>query len=147
RIQKQLHEDMKYTAYSGVQVQRDLTKRYGDASVSAPVVFACNLGTPLVNEGFKETLGDFSYMISQTPQVWNDFQSYEDENGVQLTWDSVDALFPETMVDDMIKSFETLLHQLTEKGWYQRFDLLPESRRKALVEMCRTGVPEKPQCL
>lgn len=103
RIQKQLHEDMKYTVYSGVQVQRDLTKRYGDASVSAPVVFACNLGTPLVNEGFKETLGDFSYMISQTPQVWNDFQSYEDENGVQLTWDSVDALFPETMVDDMIK--------------------------------------------
>lgn len=147
RIQKQLHEDMKYTVYSGVQVQRDLTKRYGDASVSAPVVFACNLGTPLVNEGFKETLGDFSYMISQTPQVWNDFQSYEDENGVQLTWDSVDALFPETMVDDMIKSFETLLHQLTEKGWDQRFDLLPESRRKALVEMCRTGVPENPQCL
>ncbi|CUO17593.1 Phenyloxazoline synthase MbtB [[Eubacterium] contortum] len=147
RIQKQLHEDMKYTAYSGVQVQRDLTKRYGDASASAPVVFACNLGTPLVNERFKETLGTFSYMISQTPQVWNDFQSYEDEDGVQLTWDSVDALFPESMVDDMMKSFETLLHQLTEKSWNQRFDLLPESRREALEEMCRTGVPENPQCL
>lgn len=147
RIQKQLHEDMKHTAYSGVQVQRDLTKRYGDASASAPVVFACNLGAPLVDEGFKKTLGIFSYMISQTPQVWNDFQSYEDEDGVQLTWDSVDALFPETMVDDMMKSFETLLHQLTEKGWNQRFDLMPESRRKALEEMCRTGVPENPQCL
>ena len=147
RIQKQLHEDMKYTAYSGVQVQRDLTKRYGDASASAPVVFACNLGTPLVNERFKETLGNFSYMISQTPQVWNDFQSYEDEDGVQLTWDSVDALFPESMVEDMMKSFETLLHQLTEKSWNQRFDLLPESRREALEEMCRTGIPENPQCL
>ena len=124
RIQKQLHEDMKYTAYSGVQVQRDLTKKYGDSSASAPVVFACNLGTPLVNERFKETLGIFSYMISQTPQVWNDFQSYEDEDGVQLTWDSVDALFPESMVEDMM-----------------------ESRREALEEMRRTGVPENPQCL
>lgn len=147
RIQKQLHEDMKHTAYSGVQVQRDLTKRYGDASASAPVVFACNLGAPLVNEGFKETLGIFSYMISQTPQVWNDFQSYEDEDGVQLTWDSVDALFPETMVEDMMKSFETLLHQLTEKDWNQRFDLLPENRREALGEICRAGVPENTQCL
>ena len=147
RIQKQLHEDMKYTAYSGVQVQRDLTKKYGDSSASAPVVFACNLGTPLVNERFKETLGIFSYMISQTPQVWNDFQSYEDEDGVQLTWDSVDALFPESMVEDMMKSFENLLHQLTEKSWNQRFDLLPESRREALEEMRRTGVPENPQCL
>lgn len=147
RIQKQLHEDMKHTSYSGVQVQRDLIKRYGDASASAPVVFACNLGAPLVNEGFKETLGIFSYMISQTPQVWNDFQSYEDEDGVQLTWDSVDALFPETMVEDMMKSFETLLHQLTESDWNQRFDLLPKSRREALEEMCRTGVPENPQCL
>ncbi|MFR8758766.1 MAG: non-ribosomal peptide synthetase, partial [Clostridium sp.] len=86
-------------------------------------------------------------MISQTPQVWNDFQSYEDEDGVQLTWDSVDALFPESMVEDMMKSFENLLHQLTEKSWNQRFDLLPESRREALEEMRRTGVPENPQCL
>ena len=50
RIQRQLHEDMKYTAYSGVQVQRDLAQMYGDASAVAPVVFACNLGTPLVSE-------------------------------------------------------------------------------------------------
>lgn len=84
RIQKQLHEDMKYTAYSGVQVQRDLAQMYGDAWAVAPVVFACNLGTPLVNDTFRKELGQFSYMISQTPQVWNDFQSYEDENGVQL---------------------------------------------------------------
>ena len=68
RIQKQLHEDMKYTAYSGVQVQRDLAQMYGDASAVAPVVFACNLGTPLVNDTFRKELGQFSYMISQTPQ-------------------------------------------------------------------------------
>uniref|UniRef100_UPI0026180005 condensation domain-containing protein n=1 Tax=Sporosarcina sp. TaxID=49982 RepID=UPI0026180005 len=147
RIQRQLHEDMKYTSYSGVRVQRDLTKRYGDASASAPVVFACNLGTQLVSKSFKETLGSFSYVISQTPQVWNDFQSYEDENGVQLTWDSVDELFPEDMIQDMMRSFGELLHELAVKEWNQNFDVLPESRRESLAEACRTGDPENLQCL
>lgn len=63
RIQKQLHEDMKYTTYSGVQVQRDLTQMYGDISAIAPIVFACNLGTELVNSTFTENFGSFSYMI------------------------------------------------------------------------------------
>ena len=44
RIQKQLHEDMKYTAYSGVQVQRDLAQMYGDASVSGAGCFCLQSG-------------------------------------------------------------------------------------------------------
>ena len=133
---------MKYTAYSGVQVQRDLAQMYGDASAVAPVVFACNLGTPLVNDTFRKELGQFSYMISQTPQVWNDFQSYEDENGVQLTWDSVDKLFPENMIPDMLECFENLLHELGKKDWNQRFDVLPEKKKEKLkiqrVQECRS---------
>ena len=147
RIQKQLHEDMKYTAYSGVQVQRDLTQMYGEASTSAPVVFACNLGTPLVNDSFRGSLGEFSYMISQTPQVWNDFQSYENENGVQLTWDSVDELFPVNMLQDMMQSFEELLHDLATKEWNQNFDILPKYRKEILKESYETEEPERPQCL
>ena len=147
RIQKQLHEDMKYTAYSGVQVQRDIAQMCGDASAVAPVVFACNLGTPLVNDTFRNELGQFSYMISQTPQVWNDFQSYEDENGVQLTWDSVDELFPENMIPDMLECFENLLHELGKKDWNQRFDVLPEKRKREIEDTARTGVPERVECL
>ena len=147
RIQKQLHEDMKYTAYSGVQVQRDIAQMCGDASAVAPVVFACNLGTPLVNDTFRKELGQFSYMISQTPQVWNDFQSYEDENGVQLTWDSVDKLFPENMIPDMLECFENLLHELGKKDWNQRFDVLPEKRKREIEDTARTGVPERVECL
>ena len=147
RIQKQLHEDMKYTAYSGVQVQRDIAQMCGDASAVAPVVFACNLGTPLVNDTFRKELGQFSYMISQTPQVWNDFQSYEDENGVQLTWDSVDELFPENMIPDMLESFEILLHELGKKDWNQRFDVFPEKRKREVEDTAHTGVPERSECL
>ena len=136
RIQKQLHEDMKYTTYSGVQVQRDLTQMYGDISAIAPIVFACNLGTELVNSTFTENFGSFSYMISQTPQVWNDFQSYEDENGVQLTWDTIDELFPEDMIDDMLTSFEQLLHNLRKEDWNQRFDVLPERQKNFVRKEC-----------
>ena len=147
RIEKQIHEDMKYTAYSGVQVQRDLSQMNEESSVSAPVVFACNLGTPLVDRTFRKCIGEFSYMISQTPQVWNDFQSYEDETGVQLTWDSVDELFPEHMVQDMMDSFEVLLHKLGRENWDQKFDVLPENRKNFLETSYKTGGPEKPQCL
>lgn len=144
RIEKQLHEDMKNTSYSGVQVQRDMSKLHGEASVSAPIVFACNLGTPLVNSEFQKCIGKFSYMISQTPQVWIDFQSYEDEEGIQLTWDSVDELFPEFMIQDMINSFEKLLHRLETENWEQKFDVLPENRKKFLEKLCDVGTPEQP---
>ena len=147
RIEKQLHEDMKNTSYSGVQVQRDMSKLHGEASVSAPIVFACNLGTPLVNSEFQECIGKFSYMISQTPQVWIDFQSYEDEEGIQLTWDSVDELFPEFMIQDMINSFEKLLHRLETENWEQKFDVLPENRKKFLEELCDVGTPEQTTCI
>lgn len=128
-------------------MQRDMSQLYGESSVSAPVVFACNLGNSLVDSAFQESLGEFSYMISQTPQVWNDFQSYEDENGVQLTWDSVDELFPESMIQDMMESFEALLHRLGTENWDQEFDVLPESRKKFLEESCNVGEPEHPMCL
>jgi len=75
-------------------------------------------------------------MISQTPQVWNDFQSYEDENGVQLTWDTIDELFPEDMIDDMLTSFEQLLHNLRKEDWNQRFDVLPERQKNFVRKEC-----------
>lgn len=147
RIQKRLHQDMKHTAYSGVQVQRDLAKIYGGQLTAAPIVFACNLGTPLVDDGFRDSLGEFSYMISQTPQVWNDFQTYEDETGLLLTWDSVDGLFPEQMLEDMLDGFATLLHELGTSEWDQRFDVLPKEQRKFICDSCSTAEPESPQCI
>ena len=42
----------------------------------APVVFACNVDTPLETELSRKMFGDISYMVSQTPQVWLDFQIY-----------------------------------------------------------------------
>ncbi len=132
RIQKQMHNDMKYSKYSGVQVQRDLATLYEEQINVAPIVFACNLGSSLVKEEFTKKLGHFSYMISQTPQVWLDFQSYEDENGVMLTWDAIDELFPAHMLDDMKESFDGLIKRMLKEHWEQHFDILPTIRMKAI---------------
>lgn len=134
RIQKQMHRDMQHSKYSGIQVQRDLAVVYEEQINVAPVVFACNLGNPLVDKRFVDTLGHFGYMISQTPQVWIDFQSYEYENGLMLTWDTVDEVFPENMIDDMMESFEKLLRSLITEKWNQNFDVLPDSCKKFIEE-------------
>lgn len=146
-IQKQIHEDMKYTSYSGVQVQRDLTKLYGETRNIAPIVFACNLGNPLITTDFKKSLGEFSYMISQTPGVCLDFQVYEDENGLMLAWDTVDELFPEGVIDDMFSSLEELLHKLGNEDWNKYFDVLPERQKKFIEEQKNIPSLENAQCL
>lgn len=146
-IQKQIHEDMKYTAYSGVQVQRDLTKLYGETRNIAPIVFACNLGNPLITKEFKEKLGEFSYMVSQTPGVCLDFQVYEDENGLMLAWDTVDELFQEGVIEDMFKSLEELLHKLGKEEWNKCFNVLPENQRKFIEEQKNIKVLEHAEVL
>ncbi|MGL5436303.1 MAG: amino acid adenylation domain-containing protein [Lachnospiraceae bacterium] len=104
-IKDQFYKDMEHTAYSGVEVQRDLAKKVGEQCNIAPLVFACNLGMPLTDQRFEDNIGTFSYMISQTPQIWLDFQSYEDHGGLMLTWDSIDELFCDGMIDDMHEAF------------------------------------------
>lgn len=146
-VQEQMHRDMKYTMYSGVQVQRDISKRDGGNRNVAPVVFACNLGNPLADEEFEKTLGKFSYMISQTPGVWLDFQVYESGQGLMLTWDTVDELFPEGMIHDMLHSLEETLHRLGEETWDQFFDILPENQISFIEEQKRIHPPLNPMRL
>lgn len=114
-VQDQFHQDMEHVAYSAIQIQRDYARLYPGAKTMAPVVFSYNVGIPLINEEFQGALGDMTYMVSQTPQVWLDFQLYDIDGGLLLVWDGVDELFPANMLDDMLKTYERTLHWLIEK--------------------------------
>lgn len=130
QIQNQFYDSVDNSAYSGVQVQRDLAKLHLGERFLAPVVFACNLGTPLISSKDEQILGNLNYMISQTPQVWLDFQVYEKDGGVLLTWDAVDELFPENMIDDMFLSYRNSLEMLKEnKQWQLVTDVLPKKQK------------------
>lgn len=107
--------DMRYAAYNGVQVQRDLQALYPGQRDFAPVVFACNIGMELINDDFAECIGDIRYMVSQTPQVWIDCQLFERSGELVLVWDTADELFPEQMTDDMFDTFMRYLNTLSDE--------------------------------
>ncbi|MFR9676972.1 AMP-binding protein, partial [Streptomyces sp. TR06-5] len=94
RIQRQLWADLEHRAYSGVQVLRDLTQHRGAGDgLPAPVVFASARGQ--ARDGDPDLpvdwLGEWTYGISQTPQVLLDHQVWEDDHGLAFNWDVVDG--------------------------------------------------------
>jgi len=131
-LQTQFHADVAYSAWSGVRIQRELAQR-GDGERSfAPVVFACNLGTPLIDHCTRQSLGELAYMISQTPQVWLDHQVYEMDGEVLLAWDAVEALFPDGLIEAMFGAYIGLLNRLAgdASAWQEPIPaLLPSSQR------------------
>ncbi|MCR5170920.1 MAG: amino acid adenylation domain-containing protein [Desulfovibrio sp.] len=115
RIQQRFHSDAAHASYSGVRVLRDMARGGEDAGQRiAPVVFACAVGTKLIDEEISSVLGRLSFMLSQTPQVWLDCQVHDLDSHVLLAWDAVEELFPEEMLDDMFAAWtgrvEALVH-------------------------------------
>ncbi len=125
-IQTQFHKDVGHSSFSGIQVQRDLAKIRQGEGIAAPIVFASNLGNPLLDKECIETLGDLTYMISQTPQVWLDFQIYENSDGLLLAWDAVEDLFPDNMIDAMFEAYIKRIEGLvTEQATWHELVVLP----------------------
>lgn len=142
RISKTFIDNASHSSYSGVQVQRDISKSQGSSLNVAPVVFACNIDYPLETETSSKALGKITYMVSQTPGVWIDFQSYIKDGDLVLCWDSVDELFPEKMLEDMLNSLEKQLLRLTEKeNWESKFDVLSENQKLAREKELQSILP------
>jgi yersiniabactin nonribosomal peptide synthetase len=148
-IKNQFRNDVAHAAYSGVQVQRDLARMRQGERLLAPVVFACNLGTPLLTPEFREHLGELSFMVSQTPQVWLDFQIYETDDTLLLAWDAVEGLFPEGMVDAMFAASVRLAQWLARDGndWTTMPSLLPVDQEKRRARRLVPAVSRQSRCL
>lgn len=148
-LQQRFHQDLNYTAYSGVKIQRDLAKHYPDEKVFAPIVFSCNLGVPLINEEFKDAFGTIHYMISQTPQVWLDFQMFDMDDGLLCIWDGLDELFPSGLLDDMFELFIKTIDWLIEdeQHWLQQpaIETKAQEVRRQLID--NATIEDHAQCL
>ncbi|GAB3934962.1 hypothetical protein GCM10027614_08910 [Micromonospora vulcania] len=131
RLSEQFARDVAHTAYSGVDVLRDLARTRSDRGVLAPVVFtsALSLGD-LFGADVRECFGDPVWTSSQTPQVWLDNQVTEREGGLYLNWDVVAELFPPGVSEAMFAAYVGLLTRLTHDDWDGvAVDLLPERQR------------------
>lgn len=143
KISSQFYKDMDYTAYSGVQVLRSLASKYPGEHDFAPVVFSCTLGTELISSDFIDNLGNLSYMISQTPQVWIDCQVFEVNDQLMLSWDTPDGLFPENMIDDMFSSFEKLINLLVCENidWSRNMEYLDDAQLERIEGRAAFNLP------
>ena len=120
-LQKQLWQDLEHCQVSGVRVLRELARARGEfGGALMPIVFTNMLN--LSSKGFPslydalERMGEINYLVTQTPQVWLDYQLHQDEDGVRITWDAISGMFPESMLDAMLDAQAALLDQLADSN-------------------------------
>ncbi|MEQ4715479.1 amino acid adenylation domain-containing protein [Nonomuraea sp. B19D2] len=145
RVQRRLWQAIDHRDVSTVWMLRELARITADPSVTMPVVFTSALGIGAQGDG--TLLGKQVYGLSQTPQVWLDYQVTEVDGGIQVNWDAVDELFPPGVLDAMFEAHRSLLDWLATGEWSRSVpDLLPAVQQevRATVNATRAAVPGRP---
>ncbi|WP_378730176.1 amino acid adenylation domain-containing protein [Nocardia brasiliensis] len=144
-LQRQLHADLANTAYTGLDVVRDIMReRPGTVSI-APVVFTSAVGMgELYGENVRSCFGQPVWTSSQTPQVWLDQQVTEHDGGLLINWDVVEELFQPGVVDEMFAAYLRLLHWLGQQDvdWDRPVpELLPGAQAEVRARVNATEGP------
>lgn len=135
-IQGELWEALDHRQVSAVSIVRELARLHGEPELVMPVVFTSALG--LTNEQRHGLFSQPLWGISQTPQVWLDHQLTEQDGGVMLVWDAVEALFPPGMLDAMFSAYQLLLDHLCNDSWQQPLPELMPPEQRTLREQINT---------
>jgi mycobactin phenyloxazoline synthetase len=149
-LQRGMHESGAHTAYSGLEVLRDLGRQRGEP-VLAPVVYtsALNLGE-LFADKVTETFGEPVWIISQGPQVLLDAQVTEVRGGLLLNWDVRASAFPEGLIDAMFAWYCAAIGRLGEgaAGWNAEAAVrLPVAQAEVRAAVNATDGPVSGRCL
>ncbi|MGW7820229.1 amino acid adenylation domain-containing protein [Streptomyces puniciscabiei] len=150
-LHHRLLEDLAHSSYSGVRVLRERARRLGGRLGAAmPVVFTSMIGFDSGTDlaGTAQVFGDVVYGVSQTPQVWLDYQVLEDRGELLINWDFVEGLFPAGMMDDMFRAHHACLARLggSETAWDEReLVTLPEAQaeERRLANATETPIPAR----
>ncbi|TDB92476.1 non-ribosomal peptide synthetase, partial [Nonomuraea longispora] len=112
RLQEQVWRDLDHQEISGVRVLRELARENDRLAEPVPTVFTSMLG---VDDALARTVRWPDHTRSQTPQVWLDHQVIELPDGLLLSWDSVDELFPGGLVDEMFAAYTESVERLADE--------------------------------
>ncbi|MPQ34066.1 amino acid adenylation domain-containing protein [Clostridium estertheticum] len=143
-IQEESWSNLENRFVSGTSILRKLAKYKGGTSGAVlPVVFTSTIVQKVEGEDeFFKLFGDYSYIISQTPQVWLDHTAMENENGLLLSWHALEGLFPEGVLDSMWSAYEEFFNRLADdkQEWNTShyFDLIPQNDLKVQDETNKT---------
>jgi mycobactin phenyloxazoline synthetase len=149
-IQRGMYESCSHSAYSGLEVLRDLGRHCGEP-VLAPVVFtsALDLGE-LFAAHVIETFGDPVWIVSQGPQVLLDAQVTELRGGLLLNWDVRESAFPQRLIDAMFARFTAAVQRLADgdAGWDAEAAVrVPCAQVKVRAAVNATDGPVSGRCL
>ena len=110
-------ENLSYSAYSGIKVQKLLRDLHHDSSAPvAPVVYSYTIGQKLLDRNCLDVFGELGFMISQTPQVYIDFQIVEAGDTVIFSFDSPVELFENEVIDGIFDDMKRLFDRVTERN-------------------------------
>ncbi|QNI07730.1 amino acid adenylation domain-containing protein [Mycobacterium kubicae] len=149
-VQRSMYESGSHSAYSGLEVLRDLGRHRGEP-VLAPVVFtsALDLGE-LFADTVMRTFGEPVWIISQGPQVLLDAQVTELRGGLLLNWDVRESAFPRGLIDAMFARFTDAVTRLAEgdAGWDAEATVcLPSAQATVRAAVNATDGPVSGRCL
>lgn len=149
-IQRRMYESGSHTAYSGLEVLRDLGRQRGEP-VLAPIVFtsALDLGE-LFTDQVIETFGEPVWIISQGPQVLLDAQITELRGGLLINWDVRESAFPDGLIEAMFGRFVEAVERLGEgdTGWAAEAAVrLPSAQATVRAATNATDGPVSERCL
>ncbi|NET90452.1 MAG: amino acid adenylation domain-containing protein [Kamptonema sp. SIO1D9] len=153
RLQEQLWQDLEHGAVSGVRILREWVEaQHHSAELAAmPIVFTHGPQQSETNPtaiAFLEQQTETVYSISQTPQVWLDYQYYVRSDGsLDFNWDYVEGLFPPGTIEDMFETYQHLLARLADKEetWQQKqLHLVPVAQlaQRTNINATNTNAPE-----
>ncbi|WP_157515788.1 condensation domain-containing protein, partial [Grimontia marina] len=150
QLQEETFDALEHRQVSSIYVQRERAKHMDMTAAALPIVFTSTLGMSddLLRE---ETISEFPQIsgggLSETPQVWLDHQMYEYGDELHISWDTVDSLFPEGMLDDMFDALGTMLNTLNV-SWNSPLDtLLPLQQTQTRRVTNTTEYPYKERTL
>ncbi|WP_324188891.1 non-ribosomal peptide synthetase [Nocardia farcinica] len=139
RLQEQLWRDLDHQQVSAVRVLRELARESAVAAEPVPVVFTSMLG---VDDELARSIRWPDVTRTQTPQVWLDHQVVEVADGLVLSWDSVDELFPDGLIEDMFAAYQGLVRGLGDLDWGQPLaPALPARQRAVRDRVNDTAAP------
>ncbi|MCW8221296.1 hypothetical protein H5I60_33180, partial [Streptomyces griseolus] len=147
-LQRRQAEDLDHADVPVDWLLREFGRRTGTVDAAAPVVFTSAVGVGDAtlagpDTGFPAKV----WGISQSPQVCLDNQVTEESGNLVVTWDAVESLFPEGVLDAMFDAHARLLRHLVTGDWEAPLpDPVPAAQleRRAAVAREAAGRPVAP---
>ncbi|MFD5716017.1 condensation domain-containing protein, partial [Streptomyces pharetrae] len=119
-----LWESIGHALYSGVEVQRDLSRLHGldPTRAVSPIVFTGVVGQETRDADRGAFLDDSEltgerHWSAQTSQAWIDLQAVEVADGFMSKWLYVDQLFDRGVIDHLNRLYCALIEHLANDDW------------------------------